>query len=599
MAVLGGLKREFFTLKELLRITREIGWIKPDSDVLTPDHLEQIVDQHRDLPAFITDTREITYAEYDAYANQVANWALSQGLKPGDNVAIFLTNRWEYVPIWVGLSKVGVVGALLNNQITGQSLAHCLNISAARVAIIDGELTEAYQSACDMIDCQMAVHVMDGQSGNVDDSRDFDNAVAAQSGARPSRDHRAGIKAKAPCLKMYTSGTTGLPKAAIVAHTRTMYYLNIFAATANAGPGDRMMMVLPLYHSTGGLCGVGFGISRGGAVIVRKKFSASSFWDECDQFGATLFMYVGELCRFLLAAPETPAEKRHSIRCMIGNGLRPDVWERFVDRFNMPRVMEFYGATEGNVGMVNLDSKPGAIGRIPPWLKWRFNVELVAFDLEKEEPIRDAEGRCRATRNDEVGEAIGRIDPNDTRFRFDGYQNKEENAKKVLRDVFKPGDAWFRTGDLMKRDKHGYFYFIDRIGDTFRWKSENVATSEVAEALGTYPGVHQANVYGVPVPGHNGKAGMASLVVGEGFELDGLAAHLAETLPVYARPLFYRLQTETDTTGTFKFKKMDLVKDGFDPAQISDPLWFANPDGGFEELDAGLYEAITSLTIRI
>tara|TARA_R110002073_G_scaffold290279_2_gene455203 strand:- start:1600 stop:3393 length:1794 start_codon:yes stop_codon:yes gene_type:complete len=597
MGFFSDLKRELFTLKELLRITREVGWIKPESDTLTPDHLEEIVDKYRELPAFITDDRTISYAEYDAYANQVAHWALEQGLKPGDAVAVFLTNRWEYVPIWVGLSKVGVVAALVNNQITGASLAHCLNISGANVAIIDGELTEAYASACELISCEMAAHVMDGGDGP--DLRDFDAQVATLSEERPSRQHRAGIKAKSPCLKMYTSGTTGLPKAAIVAHTRTLYYLNIFAATANSGPGDRMMMVLPLYHSTGGLCGVGFAISRGGAMIVRKKFSASSFWDECVRFEATLFMYVGELCRFLLAAPETPNETKHSVRCMIGNGLRPDVWERFVDRFDMPRVMEFYGATEGNVGLVNLDSKPGAIGRIPPWLTWRFNVELVAFDMEKEVPIRDANGRCRRTRNGEVGEAVGRIDPNDTRFRFDGYQNREESEKKILRNVFKDGDAWFRTGDLMKRDKDGYFYFIDRIGDTFRWKSENVSTNEVAEALGHYPGVQQANVYGVEVPGHNGKAGMASLVVGETFDLEGLDTHLAQTLPAYARPLFLRIQTETDTTGTFKFRKMDLVKDGFDPANISDPLWFANPEGGFQTLDAGLYDAITNLKVRV
>ncbi|MEE2566298.1 long-chain-acyl-CoA synthetase [Hyphobacterium marinum] len=597
MGFFGDLKREFFTLKELLRVTREVGWIKPDSQKLTPDHLEEIVDAHLELPAFITDDRTISYAEYDAYANQVAHWALEQGLKPGDVVAVFLTNRWEYVPIWVGLSKIGVVAALLNNQITGNSLAHCLNISGANVAIIDGELTEAYASACDLIDCEMAPHVMDGAAGSGE--RDFDTEVAAQPSERPSREHRAGITAKEPCLKMYTSGTTGLPKAAIIAHTRTMYYLNIFASGANAGPGDRMMMVLPLYHSTGGLCGVGFGISRGGAVIVRKKFSASAFWDECVTFEATLFMYVGELCRFLLAAPETPNETRHSIRCMIGNGLRPDVWERFVDRFKMPRVMEFYGATEGNVGLVNLDSRPGAIGRIPPWLKWRFNVELVAFDLEKEVPIRDADGRCRRTEPGEVGEAVGRIDPDDTRFRFDGYQNKAENEKKILRDVFKPGDAWFRTGDLMKRDKDGYFYFIDRIGDTFRWKSENVSTNEVAEALGHYPGVQQANVYGVPVPGHNGKAGMAALVVGEGFDLDGLQSHVAEALPGYARPLFYRIQTQTDTTGTFKFRKLDLVRDGFDPANISDPLWFAEPEGSMRPLDREVHDALVSGTIRV
>lgn len=592
------LGREFFYLKELLRVTREVGWIKPDSETLTPDHLEQIVDEYRDEPVFITETGEVSYAEYDAYANRVAHWALGQGLKPGDTVALFLTNRWEYIAIWYGLSKVGVVSALVNYQLRGASLAHCLSISGASKVILEDELKDAFDSACDEIDCEMAPWYLDRTPAPAD-AGDFDEAIAGQPADRPSREHRSHLRARDACLKMYTSGTTGLPKAAPLAHTRVMYYLNIFSAGCNAGPGDRMFMVLPLYHSTGGLCGVGCAISRGGALIVRKKFSASLFWDEVQRYRATLFMYVGELCRFLLSTPPNPAEDDHEIRCIIGNGLRPDIWVQFQERFAIPRIMEFYGATEGNVGLVNLDSKPGAIGRIPPWLKWRFNVELAAFDYETEKPVRGPDGFCRKTEPGEVGEAIGRIDPNDTRFRFEGYQNKEETAKKILRDVFETGDAWFRTGDLMRRDKAGYYYFVDRVGDTFRWRSENVSTNEVAEAIGRFPGVQQANVYGVEVPGYPGRAGMAALVVAPDFDLAGLRAHIHGALPAFARPVFIRLQQETDTTGTFKFRKVDLVKQGYDPKTVKDPLWFDDEEKGYIALKPALFTAINDGTKRL
>ncbi|MCW5725452.1 MAG: long-chain-acyl-CoA synthetase [Maricaulaceae bacterium] len=598
MALLRGLKRELLYLKTLLKIQRLMRWIRPDGDVLLPDHLEQVADAHSHRTAFLTeDGGEITYAAYEGYANQVANWALAQGLKAGDSVALYMNNRWEYIAIWFGLSKVGVTAALLNNQVTGASLAHGVNISGASHAIVEGELAGAWKSAADALARPVTAW---GTDGGFAGTEDFDSALNAVSAARPPRDHRAHLKPRDPCMMMYTSGTTGLPKAAVVAHTRALYYLNVFSTAAEAGPEDRMMMVLPLYHATGGLCGVGCAISHGGALIVRKRFSASAFWPDAVKNGATLFMYVGELCRFLLVAPETAEEKRHAIRCIIGNGLRPEVWERFVARFRIPRVMEFYGATEGNVGLANFDSRPGAIGRVPPWLKHRFNIKLVRFDPETETPVRGPDGRCIEAAIGEAGEAVGRIDPKDARFRFDGYGDKAETEKKILRDAFRPGDAWFRTGDLLRRDREGYFYFVDRVGDTFRWKSENVSTNEVAEAIGLFPGVAQANVYGVSIAGYPGRAGMAALTVTEGFDMQALRAHLHAALPAYARPLFLRIQGEADTTGTFKLKKVDLVKDGFDPQRIKDPVWFDHPsEGAYVHLDAATYKAIQSGEVRV
>lgn len=603
MGFFSALRREVFYTRELVRLLKALKTITPDSDDLTPDMLERSVDKHASRPAFILEDGTVSYGAFDAFANRVANWALATGIKPGDTVALYMGNRWEYIAFWYGLTKVGVLTALLNNQVAGKALAHGLSIAEADHAIVEGELAAAYKSAAPTLTRSITPWVFDGEAASVDGGQDMKAALDNVSDTRPGREHREHLKAKDPCLKMYTSGTTGLPKAAIVAHTRALYYLQAFAVASHASPKDRMMMVLPLYHATGGLCGVGCALSQGGALIIRRKFSASGFWADAAENGATMFMYVGELCRFLISSDPVPAEKKHKIRIAIGNGLRPDVWPRFVERSGIKRIMEFYGATEGNVGLLNLDSKPGAIGRIPPFLKHRFNAHLVKFDIEKEEPVRGKDGRCVVCEPGEVGEAIGEIRPDDARYRFDGYGDKEATEKKLLRDVFKKGDLYFRTGDLMKRDKEGYFYFIDRIGDTFRWKSENVSTAEVAEIMGMAKGVVQANIYGVEVAGYPGRAGMAALIVNGGFDLDALHAHVTKELPLYARPLFLRIHQEDPsehTTGTFKLKKTDLVKEGWDPEKISEPLYFDDPEAGrYVELTAEIRAAIESGEKRV
>lgn len=597
MGMFSAISREVKYVSGMLRVLNQIKKVGPGSGVRVPDHIEKTVDKFSDRPMAITDDGEISYAAFDAYANRVANWALAQGLKKGETVALFMPNRWEYIAIWFGLSKIGVVTSLLNNQLSGQSLAHCLNIGETRHAIVANELVDDYRSACDAADIAAKPWVVDGA---YDWSGDFNAAVAEQSGARISVDLRQDVKPSDPVLKMFTSGTTGLPKAALMTHIRALYYLNIFAIASQSKPTDRMMMVLPLYHATGGLCGVGCALSFGGSVIVRPKFSASNFWPDVQRHKATLFMYVGELCRFLVNSEPVTEEQGHTLRCAIGNGMRRDVWEQFQDRFNLPDIIEFYGSTEGNVGLVNAMNQPGAIGRVPNYLKHRFNIDLVKFDMDAEMPVRDASGACVRCGPDEVGEAIGRIDPTDARFRFDGYGSKEDTEKKILRDVYEEGDAWFRTGDLMTRDALGYYYFVDRVGDTFRWKSENVATGEVAEAL-SFDGIEQANVYGVEVEGHSGRAGMAALVAKAGqIDLDALREHIHDALPTFARPLFLRLQEQGDTTGTFKLRKVDLVKDGFDPEKITDPLYFDHPTiGKYVRLTQELYEQIVGGKLRV
>jgi fatty-acyl-CoA synthase len=354
-----------------------------------------------------------------------------------------------------------------------------------------------------------------------------------------------------------------------------------------------------MYHSVGGIVAIGAVLVHGGSVLIREKFSARQFWDDVTGFDCTLFQYIGELCRYLVQAPPHPREREHRLRLACGNGLRPDVWNAFKDRFRIPQILEFYAATEGNFSLYNAEGEPGAIGRIPPFLARRLPTALIAYDVDKGEAVRDADGFCIRCTANQVGEAIGRI-ASSGGGHFEGYTNERDSKKKVLRDVFEPGDAWFRTGDLMRRDERGFFYFVDRIGDTFRWKGENVATSEVSQALTECPGVVEANVYGVSVPHTDGRAGMAALVVDAGLDLAQLRARLAERLPDYARPLFLRILPAMEVTATFKHKKSDLARAGYDPSATEDAIYFNDAaSGGFMRLDQALFRRIQDGKLRI
>lgn len=589
--------REYNYLSAMLRMLKATKHITAESDDLICDFMENWVDKYGSNLAFIEDDRSFTFDDVDTYANRVAGWAIEEGYKPGETVAIFAQNRLEYVALWYGFTKAGVIPALINYQLLGPALAHCINISDARHLVMDSELVSNWESAKSNVEGDIKVLAAFGDVAGYDS---FDLAISQITPNRPPRDIREGIKAGDQCMKMYTSGTTGMPKAAKVTHVRAQNYMSAFGIGAKVNSSDRMMMVLPMYHATGGLCGVGAAISNGGAVIVRRKFSASKFWDEAVEYEATLFMYVGELCRFLLSTPPHEKERAHKIRWIMGNGLRPEVWPSFVSRFNIPHVLEFYGATEGNASLINLDGPVGAVGRIPNYLKFKFNLDIIRYDVETNSNVRGSDGFCLRADDLEPGELIGEIREGSARFRFDGYEGKEATQKKILRDVFKKGDAWFRTGDLMKRDALGYYYFVDRVGDTFRWKAENVATGEVAAVVGLFEGITQANVYGVQVPGYDGRAGMAALVSEKQPNLKKLKEHIDKSLPHYARPVFLRLSNESETTSTFKFKKTNLVKAGFDPDNIDEPLYYANAEtGAYEKLDKEIFEAIKNNEKRL
>ena len=600
--MLSTLKREAKYVGGLLRMLKSVKDVDAASNHLLADELEMRVDAFGANTAFIEDERSWTFDETEDYANRVAGWCEANDIKKGDTVAIFVRNRLEYVALWFGLTKRGVIPALINFQLAGNALAHCVNISEASHVIVDVDLIDSWKSAREQLNAGLTEWAAFGEvpKGHKRRMTPFDAALLDIVPHRPAKDVREGIKAGQQGMKMFTSGTTGLPKAAKVTHVRAQNYMRGLGAGAKATSKDRMMLVLPLYHATGGLVGMGAAFSNGGASIILPKFSASTFWNDAVNHGATMFTYVGELCRFLLSTPPHPLERSHNIQWIMGNGLRPEVWESFVSRFKIPHVIEFYGATEGNVSLINLDGPVGAVGRVPSYLKWKFNIEIVRYDVETGENPRGSDGFALRADDGEVGEVIGEIREDDARFRFDGYETKEATQKKILRNVFKPDDAWFRTGDLMKRDAHGYYYFMDRVGDTFRWKAENVATNEVAGVLSGFEGVTQANVYGVEVPGYDGRAGMAAIVSDTPPDLEELKNYLETELPHYARPVFLRLSRESETTSTFKFKKTNLVKAGFDPERITEPVYYCNPETkSYEQIDADIFAKINKGTIRL
>jgi fatty-acyl-CoA synthase len=402
-------------------------------------------------------------------------------------------------------------------------------------------------------------------------------------------------------LLIYTSGTTGLPKAANISHRRILNWGGWFAGLMDASIDDRLYDCLPLCHSVGGVVAPCSMLTAGGSVVLAERFSASQFWDDIVRFDCTVFQYIGELCRYLLKTEMTKLETAHRLRLAVGNGLRGDIWEAFAARFAIPQILEFYAATEGNFSLFNVEGKPGAIGRIPSLLAHRFPAAIVQVDAESGTPIRGEDGLCVACSRDEIGEAIGRIGSADQGGgRFEGYTDAAASEKKILRDVFAKGDAWFRTGDLMRRDAQGFFHFIDRVGDTFRWKGENVATGEVNAAIRESPGVRDAATYGVAVPDTDGRAGMAAIVADEKFDLETFLRHLSSRLPLYAIPVFVRLCETLDATETFKQKKQQLIGDGFDPATVRDPLFVRDPETGrYRPLDAHLFAEIATGSIRL
>jgi fatty-acyl-CoA synthase len=554
--------------------------------------IEELADKCGQSTALLSDNESLTFRELAERSNQYTRWALNQEIARGQTVCLLMPNRPEYLAVWIGITSVGGVVALLNTNLAGASLAHCINGVDPKHIIVAAQLGDAFLSAQPYIAANVKIWVHG--SGAVKVPR-IDLELNRYSGQKLGEAERRPVTIKDLALYIYTSGTTGLPKAAKISHYRLMQWSHWFAGMMDTKSNDRMYNCLPMYHSVGGVVAVGAVLVNGGSVVLREKFSVKHFWDDVISSGCTLFQYIGELCRYLLRAPTQPHERDHQIRLCCGLGLRLDVWNDFKNRFRIPQILEFYAATEGNVALYNVDGEPGAIGRIPAFLGHRHAVALLKFDIEKGEPVRTGEGFCIQCAVNEIGEAVGKISSatSDVGSNFEGYTTKDATEKKIIRDVFKKGDAWFRTGDLMQKDKRGYFYFVDRVGETFRWKGENVSTTEVSAIIMTFPHVLEASVYGVPIPGTDGRAGMAAIVVDESFDLTELATFLESRLPRYAHPVFVRICSKIETTETLRQKKYDLMRQGYDPTITSDSIYFKEPEReSFVRLGPELHDSI-------
>lgn len=529
-----------------------------------------------DVYAVINDDRYYTYKEFNEWSNRISNYFLEQGYKKGDRVAVFIENRAELLAVILGLAKIGVISALINTSQKGKVLIHSMNLAEAKTAIIGDELVDEFSEVRDEINLKHVPYWVADQDTIKhagDAPKSFENlarVIVEHSTETPSITNQIYINDSA--FYIYTSGTTGLPKAVNFNHGRFMKGLGGFGhASLHLRPHDRMFVTLPFYHSTALIVCWGSVLAGHAGIIVSRKFSASRFWDDAIKYNATAFGYVGELCRYLIAQPEREVDKQHSIRKMVGNGLRPAIWDQFKERFLIQGVFEFYASSEGNVGFTNLFNFDKTVGFSP------MTYSIVKYDRDTDQPVRDSNGFLVKLDRGEDGLLIGEISDKSP---FHGYTDPEKTKKVILTDVFKKGDRWFNTGDIMRDIGLKHTQFVDRTGDTFRWKSENVSTTEVENAVNEYPQIEESVVYGVEVPNTIGRAGMAQLNLKcgiEKFDFVEFASILRKCLPSYAIPLFLRIDNKLQQTATFKYQKSRLKDEAYDLTKQSNPIYVLLP----------------------
>lgn len=526
-----------------------------------------------------TDYR-VTFYELNNKANRYANYFDRKGYEKGDVVAIYMENCIEFFALWLGLSKIGVISAFVNSNLKLEPLGYSINAAGCKGIITSSALFPTLQQAISHGVVNVDNKELFVSDDVVSDATSLSSEIKTIDAIEPV--HRDVHFQDVLCY-VYTSGTTGNPKPAVIKHFR--YYFMAMGASRSfkLTRDDIIYITMPMYHSAAGIMGIGSVIICGTTVVIRKKFSASKFWKDCVKYNCTASQYIGEICRYLLAQKPCDEEKQHHVRLMWGNGLRAEIWNEFVTRFGIQQIGELYGSTEGNSNIVNIDNHVGSCGFFPiyPYLSNLYPVRLIKVDQETGEPIRDVNGLCIPCRPGEIGEMVGVIKSKDLLLKFEGYVSSSDTEKKIYRNVFQHDDKVFASGDILYWDRLGYLYFKDRRGDTFRWKGENVSTTEVEGILQPIMSVVDATVYGVEVGRNEGKAGMAAIVLCDDVDvkkfLDEIAKKLRDNLPSYAIPLFIRLCKEVDKTATFKLKKMDLQRQGFDIELCKeDPVYYWN-----------------------
>ena len=559
--------------------------IKPADLYTLADRLEAQALAIPERVFLIDGEQRFSYATVNAQADRMAHVFYAKGLRPGDVCAIAMENRPQFFFSWFGLVKLGVVVAFINTQVNGKPLVHALQSTAAKAVVVGEECVANLLGTEGLPDVPLWLvadpsNPFDGDLGCVD--RQFGEQIAAAPGTAFTREVRAAITAETTTLLIFTSGTTGLPKAARYSHMRWMSSGDVMEVTLGATCDDVFYCCLPLYHGAAATSVTSTALCAGASIVVRRKFSVREFWPDVRRNGITVFQYIGEICRYLLNQPVVAGEREHSLRYMLGAGLTPESWQRWLERFGPVQVFEGWGATEANANLINVDNYVGSCGRVPDWS--RTNLRLVRYDVESDSHPRDENGFYQLCQPGEIGEAMGFIvdHPQIGGGRFEGYTSAAASESKIRRNVFQTGDAYWSSGDLLRYDDDGYFYFVDRIGDTFRWKSENVSTLEVADTLSDMPGLELINVYGVQVPEHEGRAGMAAILMQPGYAFDPQAFfELTQArLPRYAAPMFVRVSAAADLTSTFKLRKVDLQRQGYGPGLFDDPLFVRDDSAG-------------------
>ena len=598
MTFLGKTREVFRVLNEARKILPFVNVKQADDDTLTSlgAVFEDTVAKYADNTLLIFEGREWTYGEFDRDVNRLAHFLKAAGVKRGDTIALLMENRPAFVQVLLAAAKLGASAGLLNNSLTGTQLRHCIDAIDAGFCIVGAERADALAGILDDLSFASRDTIFWMRDGDTDTAPDWAGDATAALAGQPDTPlpETREVKAGEVCCYIYTSGTTGLPKASIQRHRRILAAGQVLGQVGfRTTPADRLYLCLPIYHATGLMAGLCHFLLSGGSIFLRRNFSASQFWPEVQQHATTSFIYVGELCRYLFAQDPCPEEKNNPLRTMMGNGLRPDIWDEFKTRFGIERISEIYGASEGSVTFVNIFNKPSTIGA--PLMK----VRVVKYDTERDEIIRNNQGMCITAAPDEPGLLLGGID---ARAQFDGYTDKNASEAKIVTDVEKSDDRWFNTGDLVRRIDVGFalglphYQFVDRVGDTFRWRAENVSTNEVGEILNTHPQIDIANVYGVEVAGAEGRAGMVAFTfTGDAFDWRAFETLVEAQLPSFARPVFVRLQHDTATTVTFKLLKGDLREQAYHLDRVGgDPIFVKMPQSAhYEPLTEAHYKAIT------
>ncbi|XP_029009051.1 long-chain fatty acid transport protein 2-like [Betta splendens] len=578
-----------------LTLVRRISKFMQSNYTLLDRFLER-VETHPHKPFILFNDETFTFKDADELSNKAARAFLRSGcVKEGDTVTLFHRNEPMFVWLWLALVKLGCPVAFLNYNIRSKSLLHCFNRSGAKTLVVGRDLQDAVEEVLPTL-LEQRVTVLSLADSKTDGIKNFADQMSEASSEPVPKDLRSHVTLLSPGVYIYTSGTTGLPKAAVMTHSK-LWNLSWLLELGGTKSEDVLYVTLPLYHSVG-FAGIIAGIDGGFTVALKSAFSASQFWDDCRRYNVTVILYIGEIMRYLCNKPKKLNERSHSLRLAIGNGMRADVWREFLKRFGNIRITEFYGGSELNFALFNYVGKIGSIGR-HTFLNGRL-YGLIKYDVYNGEPVRDSSGLCVAAAKGEPGLLVSRITQ---RAKFYGYLgDPEQTEKKKLHDVFEKGDVYFNTGDLMRKDEDNFLYFLDRTGDTFRCKGENVASTEVGDVMTLAHCIKEACVYGVQVPGQEGRVGMAALALRDGqmFDSTDVWQHVKNLLPDYARPRFLRIQSSLDVTGTFKHTKLKLMEEGFNPNQITDTLYFLDKEEqNYVPLTSEIFNSITSGEIQM